>query len=166
MMEIMAALAGVRVAGNMLGRLLQGGPQTAAEAAPPEQPELPLAVADDSAGRLRRIAARYDLRNISPGELSSLLQELHQAGLIGDQQYHELSLIRLDLDGADVDQDEAVDLLEFYAEKLEELSESAAAMPTSEFAAAIEPLRRRQAWLQKLALFQSAPDAAGLDAVA
>ena len=165
-MEIMAALAGARVAGNVLGRLLQGGPQMAAEAAPPERPELPPAVGDDSAGRLRRIAAKYDLTDISPGELSSLLQELHQAGLIDDQQYHELSLIRLDLDAADVEPDEAVDLRDFYAEKLEELSEPAAGTPTSEFAAAIEPLRRRQAWLQKVALLQSTPEASPIDAVA
>jgi len=168
MMQITAALAGARMAAGMLGQLFQKSPHAeAVDAGPPAALGGGPAAGSESAGALRQIAARYDVSDISPAEVSNLLQELHQAGLLSDGQYHELSQIRLDLDAAGVEADDRVDLLDFYAEKLEALAESAPGMPAAQVASAMQPLEGRHGWLQKVALLQSsAGNTSALDALA
>lgn len=168
MMQITAALAGARLAANMLGQIFRRNAPEAGNANSLQgaQPGIPLAAGGEAAGTLRQIAARYDLTDISPAELSGMLQELHQAGLLDDRQYHELSMIRLDLDAAAIGAEHSINLLDFYAERLQELAESAGGMPASALDSTVERLQRRHDWLQKLALLQSAPDAPAVDAVA
>ena len=145
----------------MLGQLFRRAtPPEATTNAQPVAGPAPLSVqGDEAAGALRQIAARYDVTDISPGEFSSMLQDLRQAGLISDSQYHELSLIRMDLDAAGVEADDSLDLLDFYAEKLEEAVDAGAG-------SLVETTNRRRDWLQKLALLQSTPDAPALDTLA
>jgi hypothetical protein len=170
MLQMTAALTGARLAVNMLGRILRPGSESSAAdagAVLQNEPQLPLAAGGESADLLREIVGRYNLTDISPGEVSSMLQELRQAGLIDDSQYHELSMIRLDLDAAGVDSDKSIDLLDFYADKLEELTDSAAGVAASEVTATVEPVQRLYNWLQKVSLLQSsAADTPALDATA
>lgn len=170
MIEITAAVTGARLAADMLGQIFRRPPPAPADGAAGnlanDEAGITSATGGEAAGTLRQIAARYDLTNISPAELSGMLQELHQAGLLDDKQYHELSMIRLDLDAAGIGADQSINLLDFYGDKLRETSESAGSAPDSAVASAVEPVQRRYDWLQKMALLQSAPGAAALDAVA
>jgi len=165
-MEITAALVGARLVAGAFGRLIRRCTCPDRTDVQPEPGSAsPLGASMESAAALRRIVARYDVTDISPGEFSQMLQELYQAGALTDGQYHELSQVRLDLDAAGAQLDESLDLVDFYAEKLDKAMESAAPWTTLT-ASPIEPLRRRFDWLEKLAVLQSAPDTSTLDAVA
>lgn len=170
MLQMTAALTGARLAANMLGRILRPGSESAAAdagAVRPSPTEVPLPTGGESADALRQILGQYDLTDISPAEVSSMLQELRQAGLIDDSQYRELSKIRLDLDAAGVDSDKGIDLLGFYAEKLEGLTDAAAGMPAPVLTATVEPAQRLYNWLQKVSLLQSSTaDTPALNAIA
>lgn len=170
MLQMAAALTGARLAVNMLGQILRPGSQASAadvEAVQPSESEVPLAASGDSAEVLREIVGRYDLTDISPGEVSSMIQELRQAGLIDDSQYHELSAIRLDLDAAGIDSDRSINLLDFYADKLAELTDSAEGMPASEVTSTVTPVQRLYDWLQKVSLLQtSSAETSALDTTA
>jgi len=145
-------------------------PLETAAARPSETPSSQTAPATASAAVLRQIVARYDVTDISPREFSEMVHQLHQAGALTDQQFQELSLIRLDLDLDGADPDESLDLLDFYADKLRDLREMIEDLrddlhPTSAGAPpGIASVESRFAWIQKFALIQSGPDAIAWDA--
>jgi len=140
----------------------------AQEAAAAHRP--PSALRNSPAGEiasvLGEILSHYDVTDISPTEFSEMIQELYESGAITDAELQELAAIRHDLDAADVDPDESIDLLEFYAEKIEDiqrrLSDADQASPGRQ---ELAPVLRRLDWVEKLALIQSAPDAVGLDTI-
>ncbi len=110
--------------------------------------------------------ARYDVTDISPTEFSEMIQKLYESGAISEQEMQQLAAVRLDLDAAGVEPDESIDLLEFYTEridKLNRLTDDSEALPkhAEQFSATLNRLD----WIEKFALVQSAPGAAGLDAV-
>jgi len=115
---------------------------------------------------LREVARRYDVTDITPRAFSKMLQELHANGALDDQQFRELSLIRMDLDLANLEPDESLDLLHYYSGFVAKLrhrqgEDSALAGKATSPAGA----ERRLAWLEKMATLQSAPEAIGLDAL-
>lgn len=130
------------------------------------------ATSTPSTAAIREIAARYDLTCISPQEFSEMIRRLHEAGALTDQEFQELSQIRVDLDQEHVDPDKSLNLIEFYLARLRKLGgpiegmlcagESTPAGASSEAAAA----RRRLQWLEKFAAIQAAPERFGLDAQA
>lgn len=116
------------------------------------------------------ILARYDLTDITPREFSLLLDELHQSGLLTDEQFRELSEIRKDLASADVLPQEKIDLLDFYRRLLEKAERLASGDAQGETARQVADWRRRLDWLEKLAAAQreiaaASPDSEGVLAV-
>lgn len=128
-----------------------------------ERPTLPQAKPAD-------ILARYDLTDITPREFSQLLDDLHQSGLLTDEQFRELSEIRKDLASADVLPQEKIDLLDFYRRLLEKADRLASGDAQGATARQVADWRRRLDWLEKLAAAQSeiaaaSPDSDGVFAV-
>ena len=115
---------------------------------------------------LREIAAQYDVTDITPREFSEMLGKMHDKGLISDDEFKELSLIRTDLEGDQIDADASIDLVDYYANKLRKQPNESDASNSSKSVHGVEALKQRLAWLEKFSLIQSAPDQIGLDAVA
>ena len=115
---------------------------------------------------LREILAEYDVADITPREFSEMLQKMHKNGIISDDEFKDLSLIRTDLEGDQVDPDDSINLVEYYANKLRKQPEDIDASNLTNNETPPEALRRRLDWLEKIALVQSSPDEIGLDAVA
>ena len=91
---------------------------------------------------------------------------MHKNGIISDDEFKDLSLIRTDLEGDQVDPDDSINLVEYYANKLRKQPEDIDASNLTNNETPPEALRRRLDWLEKIALVQSSPDEIGLDAVA
>ena len=60
------------------------------------------------------------MQSITPREFSGLLSELRGQGVIDDEQLRLLSLVRLELDAANIPADESLNLVEFFKERIEE----------------------------------------------
>jgi len=118
-----------------------------------------------SSSGIREILAGYDVTNISPKAFSELLQKLRQSGLISDNDFQELSQIRSDLDREGVAPDQAVNLLDMYAKKVQ-AAEQADKFEETGAEATAASLRRRLDWLQKFAAAHEWPEAATINALA
>jgi hypothetical protein len=115
---------------------------------------------------LREILAEYDVTDITPRKFSEMLQKMQKNGIITDDEFKDLSLIRTDLESDQVDPDDSINLVEYYANKLRRQPEDGDASNVSSNEPSPEVLRRRLDWLEKTTLIQSTPEAVGLDAVA
>ena len=73
--------------------------------------------------RLQEILARYDVSDISPRAFSELLQTLHQAGFLPDNDLQDLSQARLDLEREGIGPDDHVNLVEIYTKRLRALQQ-------------------------------------------
>jgi hypothetical protein len=114
---------------------------------------------------LRQVAARYNVTEITPREFSDMLDALHQAGALTDEELQQLARVRVDLDLENIDPDEEVDLVDFYTDRLEQL------LKTEEDGGlsggrSRDVVRAEQllGWMEKFALIQSGADVFGLDA--
>jgi hypothetical protein len=126
------------------------------------------AAANDAA---RRITAAYDVTNITPRQLSEMLQKLHQAGSLSDQEYQDISGIRADLENAGIGSDERIDLTEFCAERLQKTHDELQTLRKQSGVVAgdgqIEAvLQRRLDWVQKCATLHDAEAAPKINALA
>lgn len=134
-----------------------------------ESPSGSPATVQPSADVIRGIVSRYDLTNMTPQQLSEMLQALHTAGALNDQQLKDLSAIRTDLDLKGVKSDEPVNLLDYVNKRLADLQknlEDAEGSPDqAPQADSLETVSRWMAWLQKIATVQASPEAAGVNAV-
>ena len=115
---------------------------------------------------LREIVGRYDVTDISPNELSEMVQQLFEAGAISETELQQLAAIRLDLDASGLEADDSIDLLEYFAEKIVKLQrrfdeDDGPAAVGGQLAATL----RRLDWVQKLASIQSGQGLAELDAL-
>ncbi len=113
------------------------------------------------------IVAHYDVTDITPAELSELIHKLSEAGVLAETDLETLAAVRVELEAEGVEADEPVDLLEFYADRLERLRRDLEMDPESvplkqEFGRVLKKLH----WLQKLSLIHADPTALGLDAAA
>lgn len=111
------------------------------------------------------ILSKFDVTDISPGEFSEMIQKLYVAGVISDEELQQLTAVRHELDTDGIEPDESIDLLEYYARKIEKMQRR---LDVSDGPPAahqrLGPLLRRLDWIEKFALIQAAPDAIGLDA--
>ena len=168
-MEIAGMLAAERLLSGALGQL--GKRRQSQQAAPspsPGTPTAPVAAMAESS-TFREIVARYDVTDISPEEFSQMIQKLYDAGLLTDQQFQELSLIRLDLDLQRVEPDQTVDLVDFYRDRLRQLHlcpEETTGLDSAGGQPQLAAIGRRLEWVGKLASMQAAVEGAGLDALA
>ena len=116
---------------------------------------------------LGEILGRYDVTDITPAEFTEMLQKLHEAGAITEKELQQLAVIRHDLDLEGMDPDKSIDLLEFYADKIEKTQrrlEDLDGPPAPH--QQLGPLLTRLDWIEKFALVQSAPETIGLDTMA
>jgi len=131
--------------------------------ASPGQEARPVGVAASPAA-LRGVLARYDVTDISPRDFSEMIQRLYDAGAINDGQLQELAAVRLDLEQADVAPDESIDLLDFYARRIEKaqhrFGDGNGATRTQ-----LAPLLRRLEWIEKLAVLHDTAGELGMDAL-
>ncbi len=136
--------------------------------------ELVQAGANEQMAEFGRIVSRYDVSEITPHDFSLMIQQLFEAGALSDQDLKELAQIRLDLDFEGIDDDEEVDLVELFVEKLRDLQRKHAELAESGAADAVDqadrppplgPYERRLEWLRKFALIQSEPDMIGISAL-
>lgn len=112
--------------------------------------------------QLKGIVSQYDLADITPRDFSDMLRELRDAGVLTEAEYGDLAQIRLDLDAASLDPDDSVDLLDFYRTNVDQARNQSESDTASETLASME---RRLDWLEKVAVLQESPDAAGLNAL-
>lgn len=112
------------------------------------------------------VLANYDIAQITPSEYSQMLQELAAAGVLSHEDYQELAAVRVDLDTAGVEPDEPVDLVSFYRQLVGKLERQldGAEQPQA-MRQQIQNLRRRLDWMEKFAVVQANPGAAGIDEV-
>ena len=170
-------IAGVLTAGKFLsaalgqlGRRCQ--PQAATAGQPSENAATPVAATAAETAAFREIVASYDVKEISPRDFSEMIQKLHDTGLLTDQQFQELSQIRVELDLARVEPDEDIDLADFYLDKFRALHESpegasdATGLLPARQRSQLASLGRGLQWVEKFAAIQSAEDGGGLDALA
>jgi hypothetical protein len=113
---------------------------------------------------LREIAGRYNVTEITPREFSDMLDALHQAGALADDQLQQLARIRIDLDLENIDPDEEVDLVDFYADKLEELARTEDGGLSGGRSPDVAQTEQLLGWMEKFAVIQSSADVLGLDA--
>ena len=166
-------IAGVLTAGKLLSTAFEqlgkrGRPQQATTSQLPQTPK-PAAAATAATSAFREIVADYDVTDISPGEFSEMIQKLHDAGLLTDQQFQELSLIRVELDSEGVEPDQTVDLLDFYLDRLRQLHQSledGTGLSSPSRQPPLASMGRRLQWVEKFASMQPAVNGAGLDALA
>ncbi len=120
----------------------------------------------------REVLSRYDVKSITPREYSALLGELRSEGVIDDEQLRLLSLVRLELDGANIPSDEPIDLVEFFSDRIQErtdeldrLNKRAArnGIKPADNSAALAPSRETLEWLEKFARVSAGADAGSID---
>jgi hypothetical protein len=145
----------------------RGEPLAAAEQGTSKSADLLSALPSGHTAAAARILSKYDVTDISPTEYSEMVQKLYQAGVVSEGEFQELAAVRVDLDAEDIEPDESVDLLEFYAALLRRARRKfAGADGAPQLSQHLQPLLRRLDWLEKFAVIQSAPDAAGLSRLA
>lgn len=170
-MEV-GSIAGVAMAALKLLRIGSAADHAGMAVEPPvlehASDELSIAASD----AFRDVLAKYDVRNISPRELTEMLQELREAGGIGDAELNQLAQIRLDLDVARVDPDQPLDLLERYEEKLAEQSRDLEkllqrrAPDAAQLATAQQRVERSETLVTWLRRFATLHHSRGIDAAA
>ncbi len=110
------------------------------------------------------ILRQYDVTNITPEAFSQLVQKLYKAGAISEKDFQELSAVRADLEKAGVESNESVNMLEFYSDKLGKAQKNlGSTLDEAARQQSLGPDLRRLDWMQKFAMIQANPDAAGLD---
>jgi len=81
-------------------------------------PEATGSSSTSSSAQVRSILAAYNLEEISPSELSTLTQQLQQAGALSPADFADLTQLRAELDTGGTQPDEQVDLLDYLNNKL------------------------------------------------
>ncbi|MGD9126669.1 MAG: hypothetical protein PVH19_04750 [Planctomycetia bacterium] len=115
---------------------------------------------------LRDIANDYDVRSIQPQDFSDMLSRLYDSGVISDEDYQSLSMLRVELDKAGYEIDEPVDLIEFCETKLREINEKLEDLDTEKVPEeARKTIRNQLAWLKKMAILQEEPESTGINAL-
>ncbi len=123
---------------------------------------------------LRKVLSEYDVTDITPREFSEMIHQLHKEGLISDDLFGQLGMVRGELDRAGIDADESVDLLAFHEKRLMDLRlESLSPLKQDDKTDGDEKsveaergiIKERLDWLSKMAVAQEAPEMVGLNAV-
>jgi len=127
-------------------------------------------VSEPVAQALRKIAARYDVTQITPRQFARMLEELQTTQALSETDLQQLGQVLFDLSEEGIDLDETVDLVQFYTKKLDKLQDSLEAMGGTEeafrqIAPTLAGLQKRLDWISRLALLHSAPEIAGVNLV-
>ena len=138
---------------------------------PAEKPIPPSLASQPASQQFRDILAEYDVQQITPREYSALLQRLYAAGQITDRDFQQLAELRANLDAAQFDPDEPLDLLSFLQERItaQEGAANATVLPASGAKApdqsGLAVSLNQLEWLQKFSLVHDGADAEAFDAL-
>lgn len=114
--------------------------------------------------KLRDIASFYDVTSIQPKELSEMLGRLYEAGVLTEEEYQSLGMLRIELEKAGFEIDEPVNLIKFCQGKLDEIADKLEAMEKV-IEGSQESAKLQLSWLEKMAIIQDDPQAIGLNAL-
>ena len=128
--------------------------------------ESSLSTAASSSKAMAEILKKYDVKNITPEQFSSMIQQLYDKGAITKQEYQELSAIRTDLEDAGIGANEQVNLIEFYSKKLVNAQSDQESISNNLAKQQSALLSSRLDWAQKFSAVHDNPDAVGMDLVA
>jgi len=163
------------MAGGKRGEATASGPITALEGFEPT-----FEPGDAKAASLRKILSQYDVTDITPREFSTMIHDMHKEGLISDDLFGQLSLIRGELDRAGIDADESVDLPAFHEKQLMDMrlksmltlgladktdGEKEPLATDRPLSTDRDVIKDRLDWLRKMAIAQESPEMVGLNAV-
>ncbi len=140
-------------------------PATASSAAAAEPRPAP---PEGTTAALRRLAAQYDVTQITPRQYSRLLDGLHKTGALTEAELNQLGQVLLDLEQEGIEMDEELDLLKFYTDRLDKLQDrlddlGADAEAFQAIAPSLSSIQKRLDWISRLALLHAAPDGAGVN---
>lgn len=110
--------------------------------------------------QLLAVVSQYDITDISPRDFSEMLRELRDSGAITESEYGDLAQIRLDMDAEGLDPDDSLNLLDFYETAVNRARQDE---DSEETPVNFEAMERRLDWLQKVAILEETPDAAGIN---
>lgn len=167
MVPISQVLTGVNALSALLNPLRLAAsepapsPAAAGQAAPRELPE-------GATAALRRVAARYDVTDITPRLFSRMLDDLHRTGALTETELNQLGQVLLDLDQEKVDIDESLDLVKFYTDRLDKLQDKLDDLGAGEeafrtIAPSLASIQKRLDWISRLAVMHAAPELAGVN---
>jgi len=101
---------------------------------------------------LREVLARYELKRISPQDISKLARDLNEAGLINGEEFERLAGVRVELENAGIAANERIDVIAFLEERLNQILEARAADEETDSADdSVQRLTRQLDWLRQLA---------------
>ena len=112
-------IPGIQTAPDVSALAKRNGPP-AAGAAKPAAAGGTTPAATPATSAMRQILAEYDVTNISPSELSSMVQKLVQAGAVSPQEGKDLAAMRVDLEQAGIEPSQSINLVDFYRERAQE----------------------------------------------
>ncbi len=117
---------------------------------------------------LRRIAAQYDVTQITPRQFARMLEELQQVRDLPEADLQQLGQVLFDLNEEGIDLDETIDLVRFYTKKLDKLQDTlefrgGTEEAFREIAPTLAGLQKRLDWLSRLALLHAAPESVGVN---
>ncbi|MCS7306080.1 MAG: hypothetical protein NZ602_13370 [Thermoguttaceae bacterium] len=117
---------------------------------------------------LVEIAARYDVKKITPREFAQMLQQLQQAGALSETDRQLLLQILVDLHQEGIDPNETIDLVQFYTKKVKKFQDSLQGTNTdpqtrTQLGRMLAEMEKRLDWLRRFALWHTCPDLLSLD---
>lgn len=119
-----------------------------------------------AASTFREVVSQYKVTDMSPQDLSEMLQKLRSSGAISEADYKDLSAIRGDLESEGIGSDTATNLIEFYTNRIAKLQKSQTNPLDTAAQTAIDTAQRRLDWLKKVAEVQSSGASVGVDKTA
>lgn len=166
MLPIAQVFSGVSALTAVLNPFKPGAVEPAAAPTPPPAPRRELS--ESSAAALRRVAARYDVTDITPRQFSMMLDELHKTGALSETELNQLAQVLLDVDADGTRLDEHLDLVKFYTDRLDKLQDNLDDQGADEaafqaIAPSLSAIQKRLDWISRLAVLHSVPDGAGVD---
>jgi hypothetical protein len=117
---------------------------------------------------LRAVLARYDVTQITPSQFAQMLEEIRSTGALSDSDLSQLGEVLQDLENESIDEDEQVDLVQFYTDKLDELQDKVEMDGSDEdafsgVATSLAAVQNRLSWVTRFSLVHADPDAVGID---
>jgi hypothetical protein len=114
------------------------------------------------------ILRKYDITNISADDFSQMVTQLHQAGALSDKDVQDLSNVRTDLAAAGISPTQSVNLVDFYASKVQQDQKSIQSNGENGVVnqQQLGADKHQLDWMQKFATIQEHPDTIGVDMAA
>ena len=115
---------------------------------------------------LGAILAQFDVHDVTPSVFSEMVASLHQVDLLSSADQGRLDGTKHDLASFGVQEDESVDLLDFYEHlvgRTKRILSDQEGPPAKETRSVLERQNWRLDWVEKISILQSSPQV-GIDA--